>query len=50
MKALASLLLALTALTVLSGCAGEGYYTPSQRAAQQSGYDPTARTYSRTHY
>ncbi len=45
-------LLAAALLTLLSGCASgdTGYYTPSQVAAQHSGYDPTARTYSSTSY
>ncbi|MDQ6860689.1 MAG: hypothetical protein M3032_05985 [Verrucomicrobiota bacterium] len=52
MKLIALSLLAVAAFTMLSGCASEseGYYTQSQVAAQNEGYDPTARTYSATRY
>jgi len=52
MKPLALLVLAIAAINLFAGCASEdsGYYTPSQVAAQHSGYDPTDRIQSSVRY
>ncbi|MDQ6622634.1 MAG: hypothetical protein M3Y86_04010 [Verrucomicrobiota bacterium] len=45
MKLFSLCLLAIALGTFFTGCASEdnGYYTPTQVAAQHSGYDPTYR-------
>ena len=46
MKSIALCFVAVGVLAFLSGCAGgDGYYTPSQRAAQHGVHDPTTSVY-----